>query len=56
MNGKMRGTLEIAAGISQDELLEKIKADERFAPYIEGKEIAKIIFVQDKIINIITKS
>lgn len=55
INGKMRGTITVAAWVSQDQLMEMIKADERFTQHIEGKEIAKIIFVQDKIINLIVK-
>lgn len=55
INGKMKGTLEVAAGISQEEVIEQIKADEKLASNVEGKEIAKVIFVQDKIINIIVK-
>ena len=55
IGGKMKGTLEVPAGISQDEVMHKIKADEKLASNIEGKEVAKIIFVQDKIINIIVK-
>lgn len=42
-------------GISQDEVMTMIKADERLNAQVDGKEIAKIIFVQDKIINLIIK-
>ena len=55
INGKMRGTLAVNAGVSQDEVLAMIQADERFSSSIEGKEIAKVIFVQDKIVNLIVK-
>ncbi len=55
INGKMKGTIEVAAGISQDEVVALVKADERFSSQFEGKEIVKIIFVQDKIVNFIVK-
>lgn len=55
IGGKMKGTIEINAGTSQDDVMAKIQADERFNAQMEGKEIVKIIFVQDKIINIIVK-
>ena len=35
--------------------MEKIRADEKIGPQLADKEIAKVIFVQDKIINIIVK-
>jgi len=55
INGKMKGTLSVGAGTSQDEVMVMIKGDERLAGQIEGKEVAKVIYVQDKIINIIIK-
>jgi leucyl-tRNA synthetase len=53
VNGKTRGTLEIPSGLTESETLEIVRK-EKVGSYIEGKEIKKIIFVQDKIINIIT--
>ena len=53
--GKMRGTLEVSAWISEDEVMQLIRADERFIWLLEGKQIGKIIYVQDKIINLIVK-
>lgn len=52
INGKMRGTLQVSPSLSQDEILNLIKQDEKLANYLTG-EIKKCILVPGKIINII---
>ncbi len=52
VNGKMRGTLTVPAGISEQELLTLVHADESISKYLTGTN-KKIIFVADKIMNII---
>lgn len=53
INGKMRGTLSVPAGISQNELLAIVEQDENFAKFLTGTT-KKVIFVSDKIMNIIS--
>ena len=55
VNGKFRGTIMVAAGLSKDELLAAAKADAKFAAAIEGKTIVKEIVVPNKIVNIVVK-
>ena len=55
VNGKFRGTLMVAAGLSKDEQLAAAKADAKFAAAIEGKTIVKEIVVPGKIVNIVVK-
>ena len=52
VNGKMKGTILINENTSQQEILEIIKNHERFSQFVSG-DIKKIIFVPNKIINII---
>lgn len=52
INGKMKKTIFVSKEISQDEVMEKIK--EEYPDLIKG-DIAKIIYIQGKIINIILK-
>lgn len=52
INGKMRGTLSVAQGISEQSLLEQVMNDESFTKHLTGTT-KKIIFVADKIMNII---
>lgn len=54
INGKSRGVIEVDPEITQDAVLDKIKEDEKLCGYIEGKTIEKVIFVPQKIINILT--
>ncbi len=52
INGKMRWTLTVSAGISEQELLALVHADESISKYLTGTT-KKVIFVADKIMNII---
>jgi leucyl-tRNA synthetase/8-oxo-dGTP pyrophosphatase MutT (NUDIX family) len=51
--GKTRWTLDVKKWITQEEIMTLIAADEKLQKYIEGKEVKKIIYVQDKIVNIV---
>ena len=50
---KIRAKINIAAGLSQDEVLEIAKAEPNVQKFIEGKQIRKVIFIPDKLINLI---
>lgn len=52
INGKMKKTIFVSKEISQDEVMKKI--NEEYPDLIKG-DIAKIIYIQGKIINIIEK-
>lgn len=53
VNGKVRGTLEISEGISQEELKQRTLSHKNILKYIEKKEIKKIIIVPKRVINIV---
>jgi leucyl-tRNA synthetase len=53
ISGKMRGKVTLEQNSSQEKVMEVIMKDEKLASMLEGKIIRKIIYVQDKIINII---
>ena len=53
INGKTRGIVSIKKGSPKEILLEAILHDAKLGIYISGKEIKRIIFVPDKIINIL---
>jgi leucyl-tRNA synthetase len=55
VNGRVRSTLKVAAGISEADTVPKALADPAVARHIEGKRIAKIIFVPDKLLNLVVK-
>ena len=53
VNGKVRGKLKVAAGASQDEVMKLAEAEEGVAAHLKGKKIVKVVYVQDKLLNIV---
>ncbi|MEI5991017.1 leucine-tRNA ligase [Enterococcus termitis] len=53
VNGKVRTKLNIARGLSKEELEEKALAAEEIQAFIEGKTVRKVIVVPDKLVNIV---
>ena len=53
INGRVRGKLKVAAGASQDELMKPAQTDPGIAAHLAGKTIKKVIFVPDKLLNIV---
>jgi leucyl-tRNA synthetase len=51
--GKTRGTVEIAPGSDQALVEEAAKKIPTVANQLEGKQIRKVIFVKDKILNFV---
>ena len=55
VNGKLRGTVTIAADAAKDDVIAAAKADEKIASFVSGKEIVKEIYVPGKLVNIVVK-
>ena len=55
VNGKVRGRLSVAFGTSEDELKKLALADPKVQPFLEGKQVVKVIVVPDKLVNIVVK-
>jgi leucyl-tRNA synthetase len=55
VNGKLRGKLLIATGSSNAAIEAAALADEKIAAFIAGKEVAKIIVIPAKLVNIVVK-
>ena len=51
--GKTRGTLDVEPGISQGEVEQLAKQIPAVANQLSGKQIRKIIFVKEKILNFV---
>ena len=52
-NGKMRGLLEIKTDTQEDDVLTRIKKDKNLSKYLNNQKHKKIIFIKNKIMNII---
>jgi leucyl-tRNA synthetase len=53
INGKVRDKIEVEAGISEKESKEISLNSDKIKKWLEGKEIKKVIFVPNKLINIV---
>jgi leucyl-tRNA synthetase len=53
VNSKIRGKFPCDLDLTQEEVEARAKEDEKVQSYLEGKQIRKVIFVQNKIINFI---
>ena len=53
INSKVRAKTKVRIGLSQEEILEIALADKNVQKFIENKEFKRILFVQDKLINIV---
>jgi len=54
INGKLRDRLQIARGLSQEEIKTVAQKSERTSLLLKGKKIKKIAFVPDRLINFVT--
>ena len=54
VNGKIRSSFDLPKGQSKEELVELAKAEPKVAKYLEG-DIVKVIYVPDKLVNIVVK-
>ncbi len=49
VNGKLRGRIQVAFGTPQDQLEKLALADPRVQPFLDGKQVVKVIVVPDKL-------
>jgi leucyl-tRNA synthetase len=54
-NGKTRFEVQFPADATNDVIEQTIRADERTAKYVEGKQIMKVIIVPKRMVNIVVK-
>lgn len=55
VNGKVRDRVQVPAGISDKELEKIAMEQQRIKPHLAGKEIAKVITVPGKLVNIVVR-
>jgi len=54
VNGKVRSRIEVPASSSKEEIEAVALKDEKIKKFIGGKEIRKVIVVQQKLVNVVT--
>lgn len=55
INGKLKDTISVPTGLDKDAAQKAAAASEKVASSIEGKQITKVIWVQDKLLNLVVK-
>ncbi len=53
VSGKVRGEMEVSADTTEDEIRSHAERNEKVLPWLEGKEIQRVIYVKGKLINIV---
>jgi leucyl-tRNA synthetase len=55
ISGKLRGRITVAHGSSKEELERAALASEKLQPFLEGKQVVRVVVVPDKLVNIVIK-
>ncbi len=55
VNGKLRGQVEAAHPVSEEQVLAAVKANERVQSWVTGKDVVKTIYIPGKLVNIVVK-
>jgi leucyl-tRNA synthetase len=53
VNGKLRARIPMRRGITEDDARAAALADEHVQRFLDGKEVRKVIFVQDRLVNLV---
>ena len=55
VNGKLRGHVHAAFGTAREELQRLALSLDKLKPFIDGKQVVKVVVVPDKLVNIVVK-
>jgi len=55
VNGKNRSRMVVPAGLGEAEVRERALAEEKIRALLEGKSVAKVIVVPDKLVNVVAR-
>jgi leucyl-tRNA synthetase len=55
INGKLRGTVEVPRGSEEAAVVALAQSNERVAKHLEGRELKRVIFVPDRLVNLVVK-
>ena len=53
VNGKVRARLRMPRGTSEKDALARALADEGIKKYVDGKKVKKVVFVEDRLLNLV---
>ena len=53
INGRVRGRLDLERAAAEAEAVALARADEKIRPWVEGKQIARAVYVPDRLLNLV---
>ena len=53
VNGKLRSRLVVPRGMAEKEVVARVLADEAVKRFVDGNPLKKVIFVQDRLVNLV---
>jgi leucyl-tRNA synthetase len=55
INGRLRDRLSVSASITQSEAEQLAMASDKVKPFIDGKKVERVVYVQAKLVNLVVK-
>jgi leucyl-tRNA synthetase len=55
VNGKLRATISVARGASEDAVRERALADEGVRRHVGEGQIVKVVYVPDRLVNLVVR-
>ena len=55
VNGKLRGRIRVPFGAPRELIEQRATMDDKIQPFVDGRQIVKVIVVPDKLVNIVIK-
>jgi leucyl-tRNA synthetase len=53
VNGKLRSRLVVPRGMAEKDVLARVLADEAVKKFVDGNKVKKVIYVQDRLVNLV---
>ncbi|HXM37612.1 MAG TPA: leucine--tRNA ligase [Gemmatimonadales bacterium] len=53
VNGKLRSRLTVPRGMAEQDVLAQVLADETVKKFVDGQPLKKVIYVQDRLVNLV---
>ena len=53
VNGKLRSRLTVPRGMAEKDVIARVLADEAIKKFVDGSPLKKVIFVQDRLVNLV---
>jgi leucyl-tRNA synthetase len=53
VNGKLRSRLTVPRGMAEQDVMTRVLADEAVKKFVDGQSVKKVIYVQDRLVNLV---